>query len=79
MVGINQDIQSKMHENYDFFVVRCENCDMESPVVIYQDNLTGDEQLKHIKETTDYVMDLDNGGLLCQKCVTKEIVYVGLV
>ena len=73
MAGINQAIQSDPYENYDFSIVRCGVCQTESPVFIYKDNLTADEQIEYIKDITGYIINTNDGGLLCQKCRIREI------
>ena len=63
-------------EEWDFAVVKCNDCKQESSVFIYKSHLTADEQTKYIEENTDFIVDSDEGGLICQNCKLKgERVY----
>lgn len=73
---MQEDTQNQVEqwEDYNFCVVRCNQCLKESSVVIYKSDLTGDEQMDYIRENTDYTIDSINGGLLCPSCCKLKIV-----
>jgi len=66
---MNLDIQSQHnYDDWDFAVVKCEKCGLDSIVFIYKDHYTADEQIKYICDATDYVVDSENGGFNCENC-----------
>jgi len=68
--------QHKYKEEWDFAVIKCNDCGQESSVFIYKSHLTADEQIKYIEENTDFILDSENGEFICQNCRLKgEQVY----
>ena len=67
--------ESDPYVDYDFFVVKCSECEKESDVILYKDS-DADEIIRYIQENTGYVENKENGGLICDECDNKMLEVV---
>lgn len=59
--------ETNPEEVYEYFNVKCEDCDAVSDQILYQNHLNGDETVKYIMVSVGYRAS-NEGGLRCKKC-----------
>ena len=65
---------SEPYVDYEFFTVKCGDCDEESSAILYKNfgSCDGEGLVAYIKESVSYEVNRDKGGLRCKMCDRKN-------